>query len=318
MTTQTRKFDEQLMLSHKHTNEALEKAIENIKDKIRQLGNKAHASVEQQLEIVDQLTEFPLGVFLLQNRGTDGYWTDYMIEHQYRGRITGADLQGRLLTEFEKIFLDKFPLVIATQQRALNFKTIIQKHIKEGAVLASLPCGLMRDLLSLDFTNIENFRLVGIDIDSRSLDSARKLAETYGLTKHVEFSQENAWNQPFENSFTLLASNGLTVYEPDEDRVIELYRQFFKALVPNGILVTSCITPSPDVDPNSEWDMNCVDQDGLLKQKILYTDILNFDFRGLKSSTITETQLKSVGFVDIEITWDDARLFPTLVARKPE
>jgi SAM-dependent methyltransferase len=306
------------MLSHKRQNETIEQTIYHIKEKIRKIGNKTHVTVEQQLQIVDELASFPLGIFLLQNRGTDGYWTDYMIEHQYKGRITGIDPQGRHLTEFEKTFLDNFPLAVATQQRAVHFANVIQKHVHEGAVLASFPCGLMRDLLSLDFTGVEIFRLIGIDIDPKSLDLARKLAEEYGLSSRVEFYKEDAWNQPFQEQFTLLTSNGLNVYEPNNDRVIELYRQFFKALVPGGVLVTSFITPPPDIDPNSEWDMSHIDQKSVLQQKILYSDILNFNFRGLRSSSTTQSQLQAAGFDDLEFIWDDARIFPTVVAHKPE
>ena len=43
----------------------------------------------------------------------------------------------------------------------------------------------MRDLLKLDFTGIENFRLVGINIDYESLGLAKKLAEQYGLSEKV-------------------------------------------------------------------------------------------------------------------------------------
>lgn len=43
----------------------------------------------------------------------------------------------------------------------------------------------MRYLLKLNFTGIENFRLVGIDIDSESLELVKKLAEEYGLSEKI-------------------------------------------------------------------------------------------------------------------------------------
>ncbi|NEQ35647.1 MAG: hypothetical protein F6K40_04775 [Okeania sp. SIO3I5] len=57
---------------------------------------------------------------------------------------------------------------------------------------------------------------------------------------------------PFQNEFTLLTCYGLHIYEPDERKFTELYKQFFKALMSGGILVTSFTTKSPDVNPNSE------------------------------------------------------------------
>jgi predicted O-methyltransferase YrrM len=51
----------------------------------------------------------------------------------------------------------------------------------------------VRDLLKLDFAGVENFRLVGIYIDSESLELAKKLAQEYGLSENevVSFFKEN-------------------------------------------------------------------------------------------------------------------------------
>ncbi len=305
------------MLSHKQQNQTIEQTIEQLKQKIRQVGNKPHVTVEEQLHIVDELAQFPLGKFWLQNRGTDGYWTDYMIQHQYQGRMTGIDPQGRELTAFEKAFLDKIPFVVATQQRATHFTKVIQSQVKEGAVLGSLPCGLMRDLLSLDFSGIKDFQLVGMDIDPQSLELAQKLAENYELSNRVQFYQVDAWKQPFQEHFTLLASNGLNVYEPNDEKIVELYRQLFKALVPGGVLVTSVITSPPNLDPDSAWDFSQIDAEAMRLQNILFSDILNFDFKGLRSASTTQSQLQIAGFEEIEVIGDAARVFPTLVVRKP-
>ncbi|MDJ0519770.1 MAG: class I SAM-dependent methyltransferase [Trichodesmium sp. MO_231.B1] len=240
------------------------------------------------------------------------------MEHQYTGKVAGIDAQGHSLTELEKFILERNPRVIATQQRYINFGKVIQNYVKEGLVFASLPCGVMRDLLKLDFTGVDNFRLVGIDIDYESLEQAKKLAEEYGLSEKVEFYQKDAWNLSFKDEFTLLTSNGLNVYEPDDEKVTELYRQFFQALIPGGILVTSFMTPSLDLDPNSEWEMNQLNLDDILLSKIIFTDISNVKVTGFRSSSTTKLQLQTVGFDEIEFIWDNARIFPTVVARKPK
>lgn len=317
MVTTTQVSNLTNLISHNVENKALKTTIKEIKQKIYKSGDLPGATVTKQIEIVDELSRFPLGAFVLQNRGTDGYWTDYMIQHQFKGRISGVDDKGRFLTEFEKVFLDKFPMVIATQERAVIFQKVIQSYVQENAVLASLPCGLMRDLLGLNFTGIKNIRLVGLDLDINSLQIAENLAEDYGLSQFVEFQQVNAWNQPFTEEFTLLTSNGLNVYEPNDNKVIDLYRQFFRTLKPGGVLVTSCITPPPVVDENSEWNLNQIDSEGLLLQKIVFAYILGFNFQGLRSSVSTRTQLELAGFQDIQVIWDQARVFPTLVAHKP-
>jgi SAM-dependent methyltransferase len=315
--TPTPSLETSRILSHQASTPEIEDTIAALKTKIQRSGDKLHATVEKQLHIVDELAAFPLGRFILQNRGTDGYWTDYMIEHQHRGRFSGVDPSGRPLTSYESFFLDKYPLVVATQQRAVHFTEIIQKEVKEGAVLASLPCGLMRDLLRLDFSGVENFRLVGLDIDPNSLRFANDLADEYRLSSHVEFSQADAWNLPFDNCFTLLTSNGLNVYEPSDEKVVELYRQCWRSLVSGGVFVTSFISPSPAIDPDSEWRLDRLDPEGILHEKILYADILQFNLKGLRNSTTTRSQLEAAGFVDMQMVWDDARVFPTVIARKP-
>ncbi len=73
------------------------------------------------MQILNQLADFPLGKFLLQNGGLNGYWTDYVMEQQYRGRVTGIDAQGCTFKELEKFILERNPRVLATQQRYVNF-----------------------------------------------------------------------------------------------------------------------------------------------------------------------------------------------------
>ena len=197
-------------------------------------------------------------------------------------------------------------------------RQVLQSYVQEDVVFASLPCGIMRDLLKLDFTGVENFRLVGIDIDSESLELAKKLSEEYGLSEKVKLYQEDAWNIPFQEEFTLLRSSGLIVYEPDDNKVTELYRKFFQALKPGGILVSSFKTPCSDLDPNSERNINQLNQDDMLLSKIIFTDILNTKLRGFRSSSTTKLQLQTVGFDDIEFIWDNARMYPMVVAHKPK
>ncbi len=318
MTKQYQEFNEQRILSHGSKNESIEETIERIKQRIIETGDKPHVTVARQLELINELAGFPLGQFLLQNSGFNGYWTDYLIEHQYERRFSGIDAQGRSLTQLEKFILDKHPLPLATQQKHLHSLKVIQNYVQDGVVLASLPCGVMRDFLKLNFTGVKNFRLVGIDIDFQSLEYANKLAVKYGLSDKVEFYQEDAWNLSFQDEFKLLNSHGLNIYEADDKKVTELYRQFFQTLIPGGILVTSFLTPPPNIDPNSEWDMNQVNSENMSLAKIIFFDILDIKFTAFRSSSTTKLQLQTVGFDDIEFIWDKARIFPTVVAHKPK
>ncbi|NEQ35650.1 MAG: class I SAM-dependent methyltransferase [Okeania sp. SIO3I5] len=318
MNKKFQEFNEQRILSHGNQKESLEETIDRIKKRIINTGDKPHVTVARQLEFINELASFPLGKFLLQNRGLNGYWIDYLMEHPYQGRVKGIDTKGRSLTKFEKYLLDNDPIFLATQERYINCGKVIQNYLQEGLVFASLPCGGMRDLLKLDFSGVNNLRIVGIDIDYESLELAKKLAEEYGLSEKVEFHHQDAWKLPFEDEFTLLISNGLNAYEPDDNKRTDLYQQFFQALIPGGILVTSFITPPPDLYSYSEWDINQINSKDLLLSKIIFLDILDFKVTGLRSSLTTKLQLQTVGFDDIELIWDNARICPIVVARKPK
>ncbi|NEQ35649.1 MAG: hypothetical protein F6K40_04785 [Okeania sp. SIO3I5] len=73
MTQQSQELNEQRILSHENQNESLEETIERIKQRIIQTGDKPHVTVARQLQILNQLADFPLGKFLLQNGGLNGY-----------------------------------------------------------------------------------------------------------------------------------------------------------------------------------------------------------------------------------------------------
>ena len=167
------------------------------------------------------------------------------MQHPEHGRSKGTAPDGRPLTHLERQLLDTFPIVLATQERSRHFAKAIQRHVKPGAVLASIPCGLMRDLLGRNLANAANIRLVGVDIDSDSLVQAAQLAGACGLSSIVTFSRSDAWTLDQREAFDVISSNGLNIYEPDDDRVIWLYRGFHNALKPGGVLITSALTLPP-------------------------------------------------------------------------
>ena len=63
--------------------------------------------------------------------------------------------------------------------------------------------------------------------------------------------------------------------------------------------------------------MSQINSEDLLLSKIILFDILDVKFTAFRSSSTTKLQLQTVGFDDIEFMWDNARIFPTIVARKP-
>jgi ubiquinone/menaquinone biosynthesis C-methylase UbiE len=299
-----------LNLSHNKDTDSLLEAIDALKKKIVARGDLPHVSVQRQLALVDELTLFPFGRFVLERRGANGFWTDYLMAHPKQGRLTGRNIEGKPFTDVEDFILNRSLVTVASQNRFALFQDLTQKALRDDMTLVSIPCGVMRDLLTLDFSDISNFKLIGMDIDAESLSCAENLAQQLGLSQHAELHQGNAWQLEIHSSWNLITSSGLNVYEPDRTKVLELYRRFCQALKPGGLLITAILT-----DP-SEWDLNNIPQEDLLLEKILYEDILDLKWRNYRKHEEIEKELKEAGFTSIELYYDKYRVFPTVVAKK--
>lgn len=291
-------------------------AIEAASKRIIEKGDLPYASTTKQLELLKSLSEFEFGRFLLERGGLNGYWTNYAIKHPHIGRLTGLNSENQPFTDLESFLLDKSPFCLATQQRFEIFKREIQKRLHNDISLASIPCGLSAELLDLDFSQISDFSIFGIDIDFDSLSQSEKIAKTLGLNSYCQFIQKDAWHLNFEEKFNIITSNGLSIYEPDNKKIIELYHQFFLALKPNGYLITSFLTPPPNTPTKTEWDLKAVNPEDALLQKIIFFDILESKWQVFRSEELVKSQLLEAGFSEIEIFYDKAHIFPTIVAKK--
>ena len=261
-------------------------------------------SLEEENELLLELCSFDWGKFLLLNKGLNGYWTAYAI-------LNGLKKQG--LSRLERWMLNRAPVIKATQERYHIFKHLLQSYLKNDIKCLSVPCGLMDDLLSLDYTGIDEYTLVGIDLDQNSLDLALENAVQHELN-HVSFIRKNAWCLECYNEYDVLTSNGLNIYEPDDKRVIALYQQFYNALKPGGVLITSFLTPPPQLSSESSWlNYNAKD---LLKQKAIFSDIIEANWQVYRTEQQTHQQLEAAGFCVYDIIYDTQGMFPTVVAKK--
>jgi hypothetical protein len=68
--------------------------------------------------------------------------------------------------------------------------------------------------------------------------------------------------------------------------------------------------------PYCEWNMEEINPQDLLLQKIIFADILNLKCQCFRSTEQTKDQLESVGFKDIYFIPDTPNLFPTVTAIK--
>lgn len=271
---------------------------------------KAHGSLTlplaEELQFLKQLSDFELGRFLLENKGFNGYWTAYMILH-------GPKKNN--LSTLERWLLHEAPVVKATQERFQLFRKKLQGHLKSDMTIASVPCGLMDDLLGLDYSRVSNIKLVGIDLDEKSLKLAQDNAKHYECADiKTRFIQENAWNIDAHQVYEIITSNGLNIYQKDDQKVIDLYKIFYQALKPGGIFITSFLTPPPALSKDSTWrNYNLKDA---LKQKAIFGDIIEAAWQAFRTEVQTREQLSQAGFRSIEIIYDSQGMFPTVVAKK--
>lgn len=284
-----------LNLSHEVQNESYQK----IREKIIERKDLPYVSVERQLELLDLLASCELGAFLIERGGLNGYWTHHIIKGFHTENWA------------EQFLLEKAPTCLATRQRFQIFKKELQKRVVEGAAFASVPCGLMADLTSLDFSKIANYSLTGIDIDLETLEQGKQLAVEQSISNHCEFLQGDAWDLKAQDRFDVLTSNGLSIYEPSDERVVELYQEFYRAIKPGGHLITSFLTPI------SEWDQSKIHGPDALLQRIIFADILSCKWQIFRPLEKVKKQLETAGFEEIEFFHDEASIFPTVVARKP-
>ncbi|MBB4594951.1 hypothetical protein FHR61_003647 [Xanthomonas arboricola] len=212
-----------------------------IKARLGQDPARPAADVERLLQLLDALWAVELGRFLLRNCGLDAYWTHQVVTHQ------PGSLAPDTTPALEYALFETLPAVLATRERFGIFRAQLQALLQPGMTLASVPCGWMGDLLSLDYRQCPEVQLLGIDLDPQALEGALQLARRHGLEGQLSLRLEDAWTQGDANSVDVLTSNGLNLYEPDDARVIALYGAFFHKLRPGGTLLTSFLTPPQPV-----------------------------------------------------------------------
>jgi SAM-dependent methyltransferase len=261
--------------------------------------------LEEELALLAQLQEFELGRFLLHNKGLNGYWTSYIFGYQ-PDDPTESPLEYWLLNN---------SLLPGIRERFHRFKAEIAKYITDGAVLASVPCGVMDDLLQQDFRAATGVRLVGVDIDTESVQLAGENAAERGLSGQCEFLVRDAWQLGLDSQADLLVSNGLNMYEPDRTRQVELYRNFRRALRHGGTLLVSFIPAPPPpqwVDPEraTEWAKYGILESDLRRDMALFGDIMQAKYLNFTSEKEVRAQLAEAGLVVTDVSYSASGALP--------
>ena len=288
-----------------HTEET-QKILDSIKVRLKK-SNDLFLSLDETLKLTDELSSFDLGIFLLHNRGLNGYWTAYIFRH---------DPKVKVKNPLESWLLNKSLLVVA-RERFHKFQEILQSQLKSGIAVASVPCGLMDDFISLDYTNINDVRFTGIDIDQESIELAKQNAKANHLVEHTEFVRQDAWSMSSENKFDVLASNGLNMYESNRVKLISLYRNFNRALKKDGKLIISFLLPPPsDFLSEKSCKRLSVNRKDLVQEIAIFNDILQIKYLNFCSVKEMKAQLTEAGFRNIEIVYTRENFAPIAIALK--
>jgi len=298
------------LITHNLVEQNLSNAVFAIRHKIINTGDTSETTVTEQLNILDQLTQFGFGQCLITNRGITGSWTRHMVLYpKWRKEMPEV---AASLTPLNRWLLEKCPVILATQERFIYFQKLLHENLKEGMTAMSIPCGLMDDLLTLNLCYLPSIKLIGIDLDEASILGAKETAKKYNLEKLCNFIKLDAWQLTLQNEANIITSNGLNFYQHDEEKVVELYRRIFLALKPKGVFITSFLTPPPSISDESPWDMNKINLADLRMQKIIMSDILSVRFQAYRTEKQTIQQLTAAGFDNIKLLYDKAKLFPTI------
>ena len=292
----------------------MEQAIENLKNRFMSRGVCTHVTLEEVGMILEDLASFPLGQHILLSGGSNGMWTDYLISPQeYFSEKTFMNLD---LSVIERFFLFNSPAVLAQRELHATLQKTAQLHLGNNKTFASVPCGLMRDLLSLDYSGVNDVSLVGIDIDQESIDRSRELAAKMKVDQ-VSYVQEDAWNLQCRDSFDFISSIGLNMYEKNGEKVIGLYRKFFDALKPGGILFTGVLTWPPYMDSEkSDWNESLISKYDMHLEAVIHRDILDIQWFNFRTLSEAKNDFRKAGFTNIRIEQDSRCIFPAIIATK--
>lgn len=267
--------------------------------------------LEEELSLLEQLQQFDFGRFLLCNAGLNGYWTSYVFRHRPGDPVA---------TPLERWLLER-SLLPGIRERFGRFRREIARYVRDGVTLASVPCGVMDDLCDQDYRSVRDVAVIGADIDPESVALARANAEGRGLSGHCRFLVRDAWDLGLDDEVDLLVSNGLNMYEPDPQRLIELYRNFARALRPGGRLITSFIPapPAPPwVDPATApaWERYGIAEADLRRDLAIFGDILPAKYLNFTSEDEIRDQVAAAGLAVVAVSLSDAGVLPVLTAEK--
>lgn len=302
------KSNEENMQSHSSNTPEFSRRLEDIKARLTQDGDTESGTLAEKLEILQQLTEFEYGRFLIQHGGINGRWSHYLF---YEFPLLEA--AGKKFHPLEYKMLTNKGMQ-SNRERIPLLQSLLVPDLTDGISILSVPCGVMAEVLTMDMSLLKNFRLVGVDLDESSVELARNFARERRLDTQVEFYQRDAWNLNFDGEFDRIVSLGLNMYCQNLESALNLYRSFHRTLKANGKLMVSYLTPTSGPDCERDLKQLSSEEKRLIP---LISEILQIKYvNHLNSSAQIVENLKMAGFKSITCHYSSYRALNIAVAIK--
>jgi hypothetical protein len=276
--------------------------------KLNQIQHKQYLSLpfEHTRAILQHLASFELGCYLLLNGRLNGYWLSDVVLN------TKIDHEIGPLEQWLRF---RSPYICANRERFHTFQLEAHRRMTSNTNIASIPCGLMDDLLRLNYQSFDNIHLWGIDSEDEALAIANGNALNFGLENFTTLLKRDLCHLQITDAFDIVLSYGHNKLPMQRDWIVGFYQQIHLSLKSNGTLITAFHTSSTLTPSNPSETPNLTDS---LLEHVIFNDILESDFT--HSYTLDEaTQiLTESGFKILEIQPDSRGILPTLICQKIE
>ena len=210
--------------------------------------NEAYNEEKRQklLKVLEELQKFPLGRHLLVNQSLSGYWTD---------AIVNAPVDQIYPNKTEGYLFKESPPFAARRYGQQVIHKAVQEFLRPNKAVASIPCGLMSEVLLATSEPFSRVNLYAIDKDSENFDLIRKKYPERLVGNHFrDILTKDAVNLDYtmyKEWFDVICSIGFTMYlEKDED-MQKLFDGFYIALKKDGVLVTNFGTAPAEYNTES-------------------------------------------------------------------
>jgi SAM-dependent methyltransferase len=295
------------IITHRIDNYNVQEELEKVKARIL-----SGPEPDKKIKVFNQLCEFEYGRWMLINQGLNAYWANYLIYHD---EIRKEKMIKEPMHSLEKTILNS-PGVLSSKDRAKRNSTILQKLIKDNMTVASIPCAAMNDLLRLNLNGMDNIKLVGIDLDSAAIDLAKENSVKFKKETFCTFKLADAFDLNIENEFDVLHSTGLNMYAKTESELLKLYTNFYKAVKPGGYLVVTSNVAPKDENGSFTWSVGLMEMASLPEQVLIFFDVIQIRQGMYCTKDQIISQLKTVGFTDIQVDFDSRKMFLCFTAKK--